>query len=536
MGVNGSGLRRAVVVAAVVGLSLISGPAANAAVFVDDTPEPAWRTNGVTFATKIVGDTLVVGGRFTEAISPTGQHVARTNLAAFSLSTGALLTGWQANANAEVRAIDSDGTDVWVGGYFTQLAGQARGHIGQARRGDRRPRRQLRAQPEQQRARTRGGGRARSSPAAPSPASTASGDTCTSSKLDAATGAVDPLFTASASKAVLSMVKAPTSDVIYIGGQFDFVNGVAREGVSGLDFTTGAVVGPPMLGSQRPTYGLDIGPDGSQLYGALVNNTCIDWRTSNGTRAWGFRTEGNVQAVKYFSGTVYCGFHDAFQGDETLKLLAADAVTGALDPDFRPSINYVLRRPVHRRDRWRGRHRRELHRGLRRERARACDLPALTLFGDRYWTVTGGVWVNQAMPCPRGRPALLTPCTQSLVGSGHCWLLPWSAWLSERHSPSIAAQTYDGTAPKPGYGVTGAVYATAVAGDTLFVGGTFLKVTTFTTQENRPAVPRRVLAEHRRAAHVLGGPGRRRGSGTGGPRRQPVRRRHVPQCFGRRRV
>ena len=50
-----------------------------------------------------------------------------------------------------------------------------------------------------------------------------------------------------------------------------------------------------------------------------------------------------MQAVKYFAGTVYCGFHDAFQqGDETLKLLAADAVTGALDPDFRPLINSFL--------------------------------------------------------------------------------------------------------------------------------------------------------------------------------------------------
>ncbi len=325
-------------VTAVVGLSIISGPAANAAVFVDDTPEQAWRTNGVTFATKIVGNIVIVGGRFTDVISPTGQHVARTNLAAFSLSTGALLTGWQANANAEVRTIASDGTDVWVGGFFTQLAGQARGHIAKldastgALDASFAPNlnNNVRGLEVAEGSVVAGGTFARVNGV---------GGHLHIVKLDGETGAVDPQFTASASRAVLTMVKAPTSNVIYIGGQFDFVNGIAREGVSGLDFTTGAVVGPPMLGSQRPTYGLDIGPDGSQLYGALVNNTCIDWRTSNGTRAWGFRTQGNVQAVKYFSGTVYCGFHDAFQDDETLKLLAANAVTGAIDPDFRPAIN-----------------------------------------------------------------------------------------------------------------------------------------------------------------------------------------------------
>ena len=143
----------------------------------------------------------------------------------------------------------SDGTDVWVGGYFTQLAGQARGHIAKldaatgALDDSFAPNlnNNVRGLEVAEGSVVAGGTFARVNGV---------GGHLHIVKLDGETGAVDPQFMASASRAVLTMVKAPTSNVIYIGGRFDFVNGIAREGVSGLDFTTGAVVGPPMLGSQ----------------------------------------------------------------------------------------------------------------------------------------------------------------------------------------------------------------------------------------------------------------------------------------------
>jgi hypothetical protein len=41
--------------------------------------------------------------------------------------------------------------------------------------------------------------------------------------------------------------------------------------------------------------------------------------------------------VVHHRATVYFGFHESFGGDTGLRLLAADATTGALDPAFRPT-------------------------------------------------------------------------------------------------------------------------------------------------------------------------------------------------------
>ncbi len=313
---------------------------AQAAVFVDDTPEAAWRTNGPVLATVVVGDTVVVGGHFTDAVSPTGQHVARRNLAAFSLSTGALLTGWQADADADVRALDTDGTDVWVGGYFTHVAGQGRRHLAKV-------------------SVATGALDDAFDPAATNTVraiAVVGADVVVGgmfsrvngalhrriARLDARTGAPRPGFTASASKAVWGLAVDESHGVVYASGVFDALNGVPRQGAGALDLATGDTTGPAFAGSAIPTLGLDLSPDGTMLYGALSSNTCVAWRTTTGNRAWAIRTNGNIQAVKYFDGTVYCGFHDGYQGDTTVKLLAVDAVSGAIDASFRPSINSFL--------------------------------------------------------------------------------------------------------------------------------------------------------------------------------------------------
>ena len=72
-------------------------------------------------ATEIVGDVVYVGGTFTSATGPTGTSVPRRNLAAFSMTTGALLTGWRADAGAGVTSIVSDGQALYVGGHFGRI-------------------------------------------------------------------------------------------------------------------------------------------------------------------------------------------------------------------------------------------------------------------------------------------------------------------------------------------------------------------------------------------------------------------------------
>ncbi len=310
---------------------------ASATVLVDTTPEPSWRVDGVVNATVIVGDVVVVGGTFANALSPSGATLPRANLAGFSLSTGEPLAGWRADADATVRALVTDGASVWVGGNFRNLAGVGKNRI---------------------------------------------------AKVDALSGAIDPLFTASATNAVRALAlrgpslflggnfgaingatrlrigkvsadrgrldtsfvavldgtvhgltASPTSDEVYASGAFTQVNGLPRSGVAALDGSTGAT-DATVFGSATTTVGLDISPDGALLYGAVAasGNAATAWNTVSGARVWRARADGDVQVVRYFNGTVYFGFHDGFAADPTVKVLAADALTGALDPNFRPVI------------------------------------------------------------------------------------------------------------------------------------------------------------------------------------------------------
>ncbi|KQY55586.1 MULTISPECIES: DNRLRE domain-containing protein [unclassified Nocardioides] len=312
---------------------------ASADVFVDQRPAASWRVNGVVRATVIVGDTVVVGGSFTTAVSPNGQSVARRNLAAFSLTTGALRTDWRADASADVRALETDGSSIYVGGSFTTIAGQARQRI--AKLGV-----ATGAVDAQFRPNLNSTVRAIETDASAvyvgGQFTTVNGATRQRIAKLTFNGALDPDFRPNANGYVWGIVKTPTSSVVYVSGLFTQLNGVNRNGVGALSATNGSTTGPSFGSSARPTLGLAINPDGTRLYGAGANNTAAAWSTTTGTRVWRVVTMGDIQAIVYYQGTVYFGFHDGYQTDQGIKLLAADAVTGALDPDFRPRFNRFM--------------------------------------------------------------------------------------------------------------------------------------------------------------------------------------------------
>lgn len=87
--------------------------------------------NGGVNAIAVAGNTIYVGGSFTQATnSPQngGATLTRTRLAAVSAATGEILP-WSPSANDIVNTIATDGATVYVGGIFTIVNGQTRNRI-----------------------------------------------------------------------------------------------------------------------------------------------------------------------------------------------------------------------------------------------------------------------------------------------------------------------------------------------------------------------------------------------------------------------
>jgi hypothetical protein len=91
-----------------------------------------WQTNNTVEAVAVANGVLYAGGQFT-AVSPPGSSstTPRTYLAAFNASTGALVTSFNVSVNGRVRAlaVSPDGTRLYLGGSFTSVAGQTRNRL-----------------------------------------------------------------------------------------------------------------------------------------------------------------------------------------------------------------------------------------------------------------------------------------------------------------------------------------------------------------------------------------------------------------------
>ncbi len=331
---------RAVMVATLaVFLSFLHVVPVQADVFVPAVPEASWRVNGTVYAVETLGDRVYVGGSFTTATSPSGATAPRANLAAFDVNTGELLTDWRADTAGAVIALAVDDNALWVGGSFTRVGTQTHNRIAKVSLTTGAPDASFTAS-------ANGNVRALdvdgTSLYAGGLFTTMNNLTANRlAKVDANTGARDTTFNASTDGQVNAVKKNPVSSVLYVAGDFGQLSGASRIGVGAVNTATGANTGLVFANGARPTLSLDVNDDGTRLYGGQggAPNSAIAWNTTTGVRQWRQVADGDVQAVRYFHGTLYFGFHDGFQGDHTVRLLAADAGSGLLDPNFRPTFD-----------------------------------------------------------------------------------------------------------------------------------------------------------------------------------------------------
>ncbi|MCL2467144.1 MAG: hypothetical protein FWF02_05600 [Micrococcales bacterium] len=135
----------AVTLLGVVGLTVPAAAAAPvptavpaAAAMADLVPTnalPTVQINGVVWSQAVVGNTVYAGGSFSKARpagSPAGSNeVTRTNLLAYDITSGDLVTSFDHSLNGQVRAVAASpgGSRVYITGDFTQVDGQARTRV-----------------------------------------------------------------------------------------------------------------------------------------------------------------------------------------------------------------------------------------------------------------------------------------------------------------------------------------------------------------------------------------------------------------------
>lgn len=214
---------------------------------VTDDVLPTVQIDGVAWTQLVVGNTVYVGGDFQTA-RPAGSAagvntVARANLLAYDIRTGALISSFAPQANAKVYALAMapDGSRLYVGGLFTQINGVNEYRL---------------------------------------------------AALDPTTGAVVTRFNAGTDYSIRAIVA--TSTTVYVGGAFGSANGQPRKNLAAFRASDGAVVDWAPTADDNQVMAMTLTPDKSRV---VVGGS---FTTLNGSaQAYGL---GAVDAV---TGTLY---------------------------------------------------------------------------------------------------------------------------------------------------------------------------------------------------------------------------------------
>jgi hypothetical protein len=330
---------------------LVLGATSAWAAVVKSTVTPTWQTNGRVEAIQVVGSTVYIGGQFT-SVRPAGDplgtgEVARNRVAAFNISTGALLP-WDPNASGTVQAIAVSGSTVFLGGSFTKVGGKGHQRLAAVDA-------------------TTGAPIATFKPTIDAEVLTLSlsgsdvyaGGMFTTingathdyiAALNTSTGALDPAFTGQADAGVLA--STIEGGKLVIGGNFANVDGGSQNHIAALNPTTGATL---PWGTHTPYDVVALASDSAGVYvaGAGTGGNFAAFNPSTGSMTWQGGTNGNVQAITVFNGEVYAGGHYTDYcgpqgGQHTCtnpiprsKILAVDETTGTLQ-SWAPSVNSAL--------------------------------------------------------------------------------------------------------------------------------------------------------------------------------------------------
>jgi beta-propeller uncharacterized protein DUF5122 len=324
------------------------------------TADTTWMTSGRVLALAQSGNTLYVGGKFAQLVSPDGlTKIKVKSLGRYDATTGDGIAGWgpkitQDGKAGTVRAlaVSGDGSVLYVGGTFNAVDGVTVKNFAAVSTSDG----SLIA------------GFQRKFPMAVHVIKVAPSliyvggafttvDGAAHSRLVAlnpATGAIDPTWNPSASDTVRSMAFAPDGTTMFIGGIFTQMDAVSRQSVARVDMTSGAldpwaiptgVIAPPQTAWA-------VLPVGNRLYAGFGKgpNYAAAFRLDNGaigSQVWRFNTVGNDESLAMSNdGTrLFVGGHfgtavlqQTVCGQPLHGLMSLNPVNGAAYCDWFPAI------------------------------------------------------------------------------------------------------------------------------------------------------------------------------------------------------
>jgi len=298
-----------------------------------------WNVAGEVHRVMTVGDTLYVGGDFTEIYGPDGDRLPRTYLAAFDRFTGEP-TDFAPGLDDNVRAfaVSPDERTLYVGGSFLEADGRSRKRVAafDVRSGaltgfnPPTPNRALRAiAVTDERVYlgglfTRIGGRDRPYVAA----------------FDPATGTLDTGFVASPGDNVKALVAGPEG--LWIGGDFSSVNGVGQRGLGLVDLVDGSLEPSDDVTAEV----IDLAASDDQLFVAVggPGGRAAAFDRATGEEQWTISSDGNFQAVDVDEGRyVYFGGHyEIVEGNtDADRMTRHDKRTGRMDVSWLPRVNGI---------------------------------------------------------------------------------------------------------------------------------------------------------------------------------------------------
>lgn len=324
---------RAVAVAAVVALGF-AAPVAAAAEPVGATPwfSRTWGVNNRVTALLPVGSDVIVGGSFSSLVGPSGATLPTSSLARWQPDLGQF-AAWPVSVRGAVNAVVASGDVLYVGGDFNQVNGSARRNLAAVSlsTGALLPWSPDAYSMVESIALANGqiyvGG-------AFTDVGDSSGRTTANrlARFDAA-GKLDRTWTGSLQANDRVRVILPTSDGghVYVGGDFTSLNGSGSTSrLAKISTGNTAVVdsrfraGSTNEGNRAPVYGLALSGNALLIGAGGRGGGCTRQDADSGRTIWSRHSNGNLQGVVTLGSMVYCVGH--FSGSGSFDGLARNKI------------------------------------------------------------------------------------------------------------------------------------------------------------------------------------------------------------------